>query len=237
MFVSAILVGVRGGVNLGMIARSALNFNIDDLRLVQPGLGDSEWKTAEIYSSHGKKKIEEAEIFDTLEDALKDIDLAIATSAKSRMMGSNILRRAIRIQDLERMLEEKDVTRTALVFGREDSGLTNREIDRCHLLLTIEASGSYRTLNIASAAAILFHSLYLIRRGEKKHRIPGKGNRERAVAYFEALARLTILNEGRVERAVRAFSHILNRALPDDKETSLILGVLRKSALLLGRHK
>jgi TrmH family RNA methyltransferase len=237
MHVSVVLVGIQGGINLGLIARAALNFGIEELRLVGPRMGEEEWERARIHSSHGWEKLEKAKIYGGLEEALKDVDLAIATSAKRRMEGPNILRRAIGIQDLERILGEREIPRIALVFGREDSGLTNREIDRCHLLLSLEASEGYRTLNLASAAAILFHALYNYRQRGEESKVFDREKCERAIAHFRELAGLTIMSEGKAKKAVKAFSNILNRAVPDEREASLILGVLRKAALLIGRHK
>ncbi len=228
----AVLMGIEKPVNLGLVARLVDNFEAE-LRLVDVRLSEEGWRTAEVFASHSRDAVRGSLVYDTLEEAIVDAELVVATSSKRSHRGSNILRRALDLKGLEEILHGRGLSRIAVVFGRESRGLSNEEIGKCDLLLRIEASGSYGTLNVACAAAILLHHLYTMREcGAERHAANGL-LRGRVVKQFERLASLVVTHPDKAGMAVRAFSNLTHRGLPDDREATLILGILRRSSLFL----
>ncbi len=95
--------------------------------------------------------------FDTLADALADIDFSVATTARSRAR----FRYYATPAQVETQLQEKRqwVNSVALVFGREDSGLTNEELDQVDLLTGIPMANDYPSLNLGQAVMVYCYQL------------------------------------------------------------------------------
>ncbi|RLG61185.1 hypothetical protein DRN86_00515 [Candidatus Geothermarchaeota archaeon] len=235
MRIYAILVEPEKPVNLGLIARLCENFEIDELRLVNPSLKERDWEIAEIFSSHAVNRVKKAVIYRSLDDALKDVELSIATSAIYRERGKNISRRAVELSELPKLISGIKVESIAVVFGRESSGLKREEIEKCHVLLTIQASNKYRTLNLACSAAIIFYVLRRIKKREKRTRILAKKEvREKLIEYFEMLAEDALNNKNKAKMAKKAFSNVMHRGGIGYREATLILGVIRSTLKKIG---
>ncbi|MFQ5712312.1 MAG: TrmH family RNA methyltransferase, partial [Candidatus Geothermarchaeales archaeon] len=229
METAAIVVEPEKPLNLGLIARLTDNFQIDELRLVNPKLTQEGWRTAKIFSSHSRARLDGVKVFDALDGAISDMNLSIATSAMGTTTSSNIVRESMDVEALREILGGV-AGKVAFVFGRDGTGLTTEEIGRCDLLLTIRSSPRYRTLNVACAAAIVFHEVYLLRE-EVEGEVPllDRGLRDRLVEQFRRVATYSRTQPHRVERAVKAFSYAVNRGMLREREATLILGVLRKA--------
>ena len=229
MKVIVILVEPEKAGNLGLIARLCENFEVDELRLVSPKIPEEMMVEAELFASRAKETLSRAKIHENLRSALEDVDLSIATSAIVRRGGPNLRRRAITVSDLDHVFSEVEAESVAFVFGRESRGLSNDEIELCDLLLTIESSDKYRTLNLACSVAIVLHKTFLVRKKPKYRRLASRELVERAISYFTLLAQRAFRDERR-EKAVISFSRLLFRSLPDHREITLLLGVLRRIA-------
>ncbi len=125
--------------NTGFIARLASNFSFS-MRLVNPGFNLEESRRT---ASRAQEKLREAEIFDSMETALEDLDYVVGTKPG----------RGTSIENFEPR------ENTSLVIGRESSGLTNEELNLCDAVIHIQTSG-YESLNQSHAAAILMHSFH-----------------------------------------------------------------------------
>jgi tRNA/rRNA methyltransferase len=136
--------------NIGAAARAIKTMGFNQLRLVKPAnhlANESRWL------AHGSNDIlENALLFNTLYEALEDIDFSMATTAK---------RRASKFEyytpdEAKKILEIKEdaVLKAAIVFGREESGLTNREISLCDIAITIPLKVSYPSINLAQSVML-----------------------------------------------------------------------------------
>ena len=199
-----VLVETEGPVNLGMIARLAENFEVDELFLVRPRASIEE---ARRYAVHAAHRLDTARIVESLEEALEGAALSICTSAKS---GGGMLRDPVPPWEAARIASEAPGT-VALVMGRESVGLTRREIALCSLLSTIPASPRYPVLNLTNATAIYLYELYRARR-------PLAGAVERPPA--------------RVLRLLEAYALAVSRRLAGDERraSELWLAVRRLAA-------
>lgn len=141
--------------NIGSSARALKTMGFKQLRLVNPAdpLSDpARWL------AHGASDIlEKAEIFSSLENAVRDIDLIIGTSAKPRRVKNDYHL----IASLPKIIKAKGDTlkKTGIVFGREDSGLRNEELRRCDLMSTIPLKTSFPSLNLAQAVMVYAYEL------------------------------------------------------------------------------
>src|SRR5512138_1190124 len=136
--------------NIGAAARAIKTMGFDRLRLVNPQNYPND---KAFHVAHGSRAIlEQAEIFPTLKEALQDISFSVATSAKRRSVRFDGHHAAT----LPALLEAKkrSVTRAAVVFGREESGLTNSEIGFCDLLSYIPMKRKYPSLNLSQAVML-----------------------------------------------------------------------------------
>ncbi len=146
-----VFVGIYRQENAGAIARAMKTMGIEFLRLVNPKCNHTGSKA--LSTAHGSKDIlERAVVFDSLEDALKDLDLIIGTTAKKRSVHED----HHWIDDLPSIILDKGnaIRTVGIVFGREESGLTNRELSMCHLVSTIPMYRNYPSLNLGQAAMV-----------------------------------------------------------------------------------
>ena len=233
----AILVEPELPINVGLVARLCENFEVDELRAVNPKVSREDWMIAEVFASRAKKRIREIKQYNSLEECLQDVDFSVATSAVYRKKGGNILRRAITPMELANVISKSKFKSIGLVFGRESSGLTNKEIEKCDALLTIESSERYRALNLACAVAIVFYEIYAVRKAKKVRIAVDKEMRGRIIEYFGEIARRVTKEENKAVKVKRAFSNVLNRGTPDRREASLIIGVMRRALKEISKEK
>lgn len=155
MHISFILVEPAVPENIGAAARAIKTMGFTDLRLVNP----SDYKCDKaLMLAHGSHDIlENARVFQSLENALEGIDFSVATSAKQRWVKQDI----IESRDLKAFLEDKagTVHSVAIVFGGEESGLSNDEIALCDSVTSIPLLAPYPSLNLAQAVMIFAYSL------------------------------------------------------------------------------
>jgi len=155
MKASVALLEIQNSGNLGAIARVMKNFDFKDLILINPKCKINQ--EAIDRASHAKTILKKALIKDI--NYLKKFDYVVGTTAK---VGNNynILRTPLPIEKLKGK-------KVVMLFGREDHGLNNKEIEMCDLVITIPSSKKYPTLNISHAAAIVFYELFKNSKKEK----------------------------------------------------------------------
>lgn len=212
--------------NIGSIARSMKNFGLANLLLVSPKTptGDEAYR----YAMHGKDVLENAQVFETLTDALKETDLVVGTTAKMSRSTRNLLRTAI---DPPQFASRLSGTKSsvALLFGRESSGLTNAELQQCDLIVNIPASEDYSVLNVATAASIVFYELFKVRSTHPSSLEPSAQSVRRLAALFVELTRIADIPLHRRRLADRAFRNVLAKSAISKREVSLVMGVLRRT--------
>lgn len=155
MALTVVLVGVEHPGNLGAVARAMKNFGVEQLLLINPECSPSD-EEAKNRAKWANDILEGARIADSL-DALASFDLVIGTTAK---LGNdyNLPRTPLFPEQVAARLSqvEGDV---AAVFGRESDGLTNEELKKCDLTLTIPANPEYPVLNLSHAVAVVLYTL------------------------------------------------------------------------------
>ncbi|KPL17525.1 MAG: hypothetical protein AMS26_00050 [Bacteroides sp. SM23_62] len=136
--------------NVGAAARAIKTMGYTRLRLVAPC--DYLGQEARMMAHASEEILEGAEVFVGLKEAIADLDMTVATTAKTRdarveYSGASKIPGMI-------MAKGNSVNKTGLVFGREESGLTNDEIRMCDLVSSIPMKQSYPSLNLGQSVMI-----------------------------------------------------------------------------------
>ncbi|MDM7274622.1 MAG: TrmH family RNA methyltransferase [Thermoprotei archaeon] len=224
-----ILVGVEGAVNMGMIARLAENFSVDEFYLVSPVASIDE---ALEYAARAADRLLGARIVSSLDEALEGVSLSICTSASAS--GEDVLRIPVKPHEAAELAASVKGT-VALVMGRESVGLTRLEISKCTLLATIEASPKYPELNLSNATAIMLYELFKVRGKPHYAEEPADPNLIWLIeAYARSLAELLIADKRRVEEVALAFRRVAAKNIVHRKEAENIVLILSKACRRLG---
>ncbi len=152
-FISVVLVEPKYQGNIGAVARSMANSGISDLRIVKTPI-----EAEALYRSmHGRYILENAKIFGTLGDAVKDFAIIAGTSDISKS-GEKFRRVPTGPEDF---WTQNGLTgqKVALVFGREDNGLNNDELGLCNFFIKIIGSPEYPVYNLSHAVAIILYEM------------------------------------------------------------------------------
>ncbi|QIX95197.1 tRNA/rRNA methyltransferase [Cedecea sp. FDAARGOS_727] len=150
-----ILVSPARPENVGAAARAMKTMGFTELRIVA---SDAHLQPAARWVAHGAGDIlDGVQHFATLAEALSDVDFTVATTARSRAK----FHYYATPQQLLPLLEEKRqwVQTTALVFGREDSGLTNEELELADVLTGVPMVADYPSLNLGQAVMVYCYQL------------------------------------------------------------------------------
>jgi len=150
--------------NIGASARALKTMGFDSLRLVKPA--DHLAEPAR-WLAHGSNDIlEKAMVFDSFKNAVDDMDMIIGSTAKKRRVKYDYYQ----IDQLPKLIRSKGSTiqNIAIVFGREESGLTNEELQMCDLLTYIPMASPYPSLNLAQSVMLYAYTLSIFTHRQSK---------------------------------------------------------------------
>ena len=225
--VSVTLVEPKGPVNVGHVARLVQNFGAEKLYLVEPKVDLS---VAAIYASHASEVLDEA-IVTSFRRVREENELLVATTAVRASKKSNVIRRSVGPDRLNRLLSSS--RSSSLVFGRDTTGLTNREIEACDVTATIDTAPGYRALNIGHAAAII---LYLAsHRGGKNRAVQGRNAREIFARSFYELAVASNLPTHKTKNIYEVGKRVAASSSMTDAQLNLLTGVFRKAVASMNK--
>jgi len=152
-----VLVNTTHPGNIGGAARAMKNMGLSDLTLVEPKrFPDPE---ANARSSRADDILEQAQVVATLEEAIADCQLVIGTSARQRHLSWPLISPRQMSAQIQQDLQQQSDLKVALVFGREDRGLTNEELALCHYHVHIPTEESFSSLNVAAAVQVLAYEI------------------------------------------------------------------------------
>ena len=151
-----ILVEPNGPLNVGSVARLCSNFEVDELRIVSPKC-DIFSIEAKKMALKGQKFLDHCKIFDNLEKAILDCDLVLASSGRVDVSKDSFFDSSEDI--FEWTLSFKEINNLAIIFGREDRGLTNSELLLANKTFRIPTSLNNPSLNLSHAVSIVLYEL------------------------------------------------------------------------------
>ncbi len=228
MSIRIVLVDTNHPGNIGASARAMKNMGLSELHLVRPKCFPHAEATAR--ASGADDLLERAKTFETLEAAIADCGLVVGTSARQRHLPWDLIEPR---ECAARVAQDSRSGHVAVVFGSERYGLTNEELARCNLLVTIPTQGEYSSLNIAMAVQVLAYEIWLaVRPGA-----PEPAPREVPLASAEEMARLYEHIEQVLEyidfrdrtgggHLMARIRRLFNRAQLDQNEMNILRGIL-----------
>ncbi|MGD8842794.1 MAG: tRNA (cytosine(32)/uridine(32)-2'-O)-methyltransferase TrmJ [Gammaproteobacteria bacterium] len=225
--VRVVLVNTSHPGNIGAAARAMKNMGLEDLCLVAPQSFPSAEATAR--ASGADDLLARARCVDTLEEAIADATLVIGASARSRTLPITALDPR---ECAELVAQQPEPARTAIVFGRERTGLTNDELDRCHFLVRIPTNPEYPSLNLAAAVQVLAYELRMAVRQSSgsaaaRYRLATSDEMERFYRHLEeTLIAIDFLDAGNPRQLMRRLRRLFGRARPNENEVNILRGIL-----------
>jgi tRNA/rRNA methyltransferase len=227
---SVTVVGAEYPVNLGYTARLMKNFGVRKLYLVDPKV---DLRVASVYASHGSDVLEGAETV-TLGTVRERHDLLLATTAIRARRGANVARTSVKPEEgVRRALSAESVS---IIFGRDTTGLTNKEISVCDLVTTIDTGTEYKTLNVSHSVAIMLYLASEIGRngsGVEPGRGASKERREAFSKYARGLAVASGMQTHRVDRVAKVAERVAAKSEVNSKELGLLVSLMRRAELAL----
>ncbi len=219
-----VLVEPREGGNVGAVARIMANLGFGDLVLVEPGSLEGARRRA----MHGRVVLKKAKQAPDLQAAIEDVDLIVGTTAIPSAKEEAFHRHALTPWDFADRMQHVEGT-VALLFGREDFGLSNEELDRVDLLVHIPSRSEYPVLNLSHAVGIVLYELCKGRDAPTVDppRVASGAEKERLHQAFGAFLDSTGYPAYKRRRTAVMFRRLLGRASPSKWEFHALMGVFR----------
>jgi TrmH family RNA methyltransferase len=215
--------------NIGATARAMKTMGLTQLHLVNPRLFPHADATAR--ASGADDVLAAAKVCADLDEALAGCRLVVGASARSRSIPCPVIGPA----ECARMAADASSQgEVAMLFGCEQSGLSNSEIDRCQYLVQIPTNPDYGSLNLASAVQILCYEVRVALldlqdvNGASGVHVPVSADEmERFYVHLEqTLVQLGFLDPANPRHLMRRLRRMYNRARPDENEVNILRGIL-----------
>ncbi|MFC6671655.1 RNA methyltransferase [Marinobacterium aestuariivivens] len=228
-----VLVNTTHPGNIGGVARAMKNMGLSDLCLVAPKSFPSE--VADARASGATDVLERGRVVDSLERAVEDCHLVVGTSARGRHIPWPV----IDPRELAGIVSEvRPGLRVAIVFGREDRGLTNEELQCCHHHVHIPAQEGFSSLNLAAAVQVIAYELRMMVLSGHPVDAPRwgtawdidlaeSGELERMFDHLErTLVEIEFLDPDNPRQLMPRLRRLLLRSVPDKVEVNVLRGIL-----------
>jgi TrmH family RNA methyltransferase len=226
--VRVVLVGTTHPGNIGAAARALKTMGLRELLLVSPLSFPHADATAR--ASGADDVLARVQVVDTLSEAVAPCTWVVGTSARARhIRWPEVDARQFAAQALDRAASGN----VAVVFGRESSGLSNDELDRCHALLRLPAAADFSSLNLAAAVQVVAYELRMAATaGAVQPQQDGTGGitqqeMDRFYVHLEqALTDIGYFDPEAPRLLRRRLRRMFNRMAPDRPELNILRGIL-----------
>ncbi|RLI79718.1 RNA methyltransferase [Archaeoglobales archaeon] len=216
-----VLVEAKIPENIGFVARVMKNFGFKSLCLYKCNLNEKSYITA----SHAKDVLNNAIILNNkreFDELLSKCNLIVCTTGVSSSDEKYLRKPTFKPNEI------KVVGKTAILFGREDFGLLNEELERCHIVVTIPTSEEYPVMNISHAVAIILYEISKNYRECDKDFATSK-DIEVLITNIEDMLKSTWYPKHRIRKTMMAFRRVFGRAMLTRREVLTLNGVFRKT--------
>lgn len=217
--------------NIGAVARAMKNMQISNLCLVSPKIFPSAEATSR--ASGADDILCSAKIYQSLPEAIVDCQIVLGASARDRSISWPVLSAR---ECAEKFVHSK--SKIALVFGPENSGLKNHQLDLCRYLLRIPCNTEYSSLNLAAAVQIVCYELLMAAEQKPENTIGDKNENPLATMkqmelfyehFQQTLDDIGFLPIDKSQSVMRRLHRIFNRIELDTKELDILRGIFRFS--------
>lgn len=236
-----VLVNTAHPGNIGGAARAIKNMGLTELYLVQPRefpAPRAVWRAA-----GAREILANATVVETVDEAIEGCSLVIGTSARERRIPWPLINPR---QCGERIWQESAVHDVALLFGREDRGLTNSELHKCHYHVHIPSNPEYSSLNLATAVQVLAYEIRMASLANEMGELPEINDWDQPLATSEELeffhqhlsktmADLKFYDPENPKQLLTRMRRLFNRARMDKMEVSMLRGLLTAAVRTNGK--
>ena len=231
--IKIVLVETTHPGNIGAVARAMKNMAMTNLWLVSPKIFPSAEATSR--ASGADDVLAKATVCQSLQEAIADCQIVIGASARCRTISWPEMTPR---ECAEHVVPNRTDKKVAIIFGRENSGLKNHELDLCHFLLRIPCNSEYSSLNIAAAVQVVCYELYVTADLQESVVIGDRGKIPKATAMqmesfythlYQALTDIGFMHPDKSNSIMRRLRRIYNRVQLDTKELDILRGILRMS--------
>ena len=214
-----VLVGPKYEGNIGAICRSMTNFGLDDLYLVNPcTIGVESYRRAK----HGSDILDNAKVVGTIREAIEGCTIVAGTSGVTTIGDRNFNRVPLPVKEFATKVKNFEGN-IAILFGREDVGLVQQELENCDMLVSVPTSSEYPILNLSHAATIVMYELF---DGELHEPVVASTeDKERMFDMFEQLMEAGDYPEQRRKDTTVMFRRLMGRAVMTNNEFRVLMGV------------
>ena len=229
-----VLVNTSHPGNIGAVARAMKNMGLHRLYLVAPRQYPHE--EAQSRAASASDVLDSARVVDTLPEAIGDCQFVVGTSARERRIPWPL-------QDArtcaQRVATASTREQVAILFGREDRGLVNEELQLCNLHLNIPTSDSYSSLNLAMAVQIIAYELRMLLQSsdaqvdeQAQWDAPFTSSEDMERFYFhleETLLDIEFLDPAAPRQLMARLRRLYSRVRLDEMELNILRGILTKT--------
>ena len=222
-----IMVRPRGSGNIGSIARAMKNLGAGELVIVGKARTQSFW--AKAMAVHGRDILADAKCCVSIREAIGDCTLVVGTTCRPGLYRSH----SQTPREVARtIIAAAQKGKVALIFGPEDHGLSNKDLEHCQLLMTIPTHPDYPSLNVAQAAVICLYEIYVASLAPLKDGGIQRAEAEHVERLFDimktSLLKIGFLDSENPEHMLLAFRRIFGRAGLEDKDVRILTGMFRQ---------
>jgi tRNA/rRNA methyltransferase len=227
-----ILVRPQLGENIGKTARAMLNFGLTDMRLVAPRDG---WPNPDAGPSASGADIilDQAKVFDTVEDAVADCTLVFASTVRERGMAMPVVTPRLAAKEMHEAISTGG--QPAILFGPERSGLTNDDVVCADTIVTVPVNPEFASLNLAQAVILCAYEFDQY--GDETPDMQaafegGSADKEQLLGLADHIEgelekKGYFKSEGRRDTQVRTIRNLIQSAAPSHQQVQTWRGIIK----------
>ena len=220
-----VLCNTKHSTNIGFTCRAMKTMGLTKLRLVAPAQALDPMAVAST-AVHAFDVFEGAEHFDSVADAVADIDMVVATT---RRTGKRRTPLVLTARELPTFLETRSPASTAILFGNEEHGLTTEQVQEASAIVSIPTSPAFPSLNLSHSVQVLSYELFSLIDGRPRSRGASRESRRNSAREFvDAMAERGMFVQGDPDEYGRFLSDMLERAAVTDGELKRLSALFRK---------
>ena len=227
--VRIVLVGPLYGGNVGSICRAMANMGLSDLVLVAPA-ENLNYAEARMMAVAADAILEGRREVATLDEAVGDCGLVMGTTVRPGLYRQHVKTPR---EWAPSILASAAVNKVALVFGRENSGLTNAELAICTNLIQIPSAPDYQSLNLAQAVMVCCYELFVASETfepvlEKSPECPTQTREHMFKMWREMLLEVGFMNDQQADHMMLGIRRIFSRAPLTTDDVNILMGMARQ---------
>ncbi len=234
--VRIVLVSPLYGGNIGSVCRAMANMGLSDLAIAAPRRNDM--NEARMMACHARDILESRTEYPDLAAAVADCGMVVGTTARLGLYRQHVKTPRELAKDI---LASSESRKAAIVFGREDNGLSNEELALCTQLIRIPVTAEYESINMAQAVLICCYELFLAadiyEAPVEKSDLASSELRERMFALWkETLFEIGFMKDDKAEHMMLGLRRLLSRGQLTVDDVKIMMGIARQSLWAATRH-